>query len=263
MGSLISCVDAFTDRPFKGNQAAVCVLDKPRSQTWMQNLAAEMNLAETAFVITRGKRIQLRWFTPTVEMPLCGHATLASAHVLWSERRRSTRESIRFETLSGTLTATRRGKLIELDFPAERAEPVEPPAGLARALGVAPVWFGRNRLDYIVEVATESEVRELQPDLTALAALDTRGVIVTARSSAKPYDFISRFFAPGVGIPEDPVTGSAHCCLAPYWGTKLKKDVMLGYQASPRGGKVRVELAGSRVLLSGSAVTIYRGTLTV
>ena len=263
MATVITCVDAFTDRPFKGNQAAVCLLDKRRSTGWMQDVAAEMNLAETAFVEARGKKVRLRWFTPTVEMPLCGHATLAAAHVLWSEKKCAAREPIRFATMSGTLTATKRRDLIELDFPAEPATAVACPAGLAEALGETPVWFGRNRLDYIAEVASEARVRELQPDLKALSTFDSRGVMVTARSSSKRYDFISRFFAPRVGIPEDPVTGSAHCCLAPYWGSKLNKTAMVGFQASPRGGSVRVELAGDRVKLSGGAVTVYRGTLMV
>jgi predicted PhzF superfamily epimerase YddE/YHI9 len=260
MPSVIACVDAFTDRPFKGNQAGVCLLDGMRSPAWMQALAAEMNLAETAFVRPRGKQFTLRWFSPTTEIALCGHATLAAAHLLWRESY-PRHEKIHFRTKSGRLTAANQGDVIELDFPAEPAREANPPDGLLEALAIQPLWFGRNRLDYIAEVSSESEVRELQPNLAALATFETRGVIVTARGTGTKYDFISRFFAPAVGVPEDPVTRSAHCCLAPYWGAKLKKDEMVGFQASPRTGIVQVALAGSRVRLSGHAVTVYRGVL--
>jgi PhzF family phenazine biosynthesis protein len=262
MPPVIACVDAFTDRPFKGNQAAVCLLDDRRSAAWMQQLAAEMNLAETAFVYQSGDGLHLRWFSPTTEVALCGHATLAAAHVLWKEQRYPQREPIRFHTRSGVLTATTAGDLIELDFPAEPATAVRPPRGLLEALGVKkPIWFGRNRMDYLVEVPSQSDVRNLQPNLAALSKFETRGVIVTARFRGRGYHFISRFFAPAAGIPEDPVTGSAHCCLAPYWGAKLNKDSMVGYQASARSGIVRVALAGKRVKLRGHAVLIYRGRL--
>jgi predicted PhzF superfamily epimerase YddE/YHI9 len=261
MSSVVACVDAFTDRPFEGNQAGVCLLDAPRSAAWMQCFAAEMNLPETAFVRQNGQRLQLRWFSPTTEIALCGHATLAAAHLLWREQRYPPHEAIQFHTRSGRLTATRKGDLIELDFPAEPAVETEAPGGLLEALTASPVWFGRNRLDYLAELPSESHVRDLRPDLLALARFDTRGVIVTARATARQYDFISRFFAPAVGIPEDPVTGSAHCCLAPYWAARLNKTAMVGFQASSRTGIVRVALAGSRVRLSGHAVTVYRGVL--
>lgn len=262
MPTVIACVDAFATRPFEGNQAAVCLLERPRPTRWLQRFAAEMNLAETAFVESNGRQLKLRWFTPTTEMPLCGHATLAAAHVLWHERRVRKDATIRFKTMSGELTAVRNGKSIDLDFPSEPPIETPAPAGLVEALGIKPVWLGRNRLDYIVEAASESQVRELQPNLAALARVDARGVIVTAKGPGRTYHFISRFFAPAVGIPEDPVTGSAHCCLAPYWSEKLNKNSMVGFQASARTGYVRVRLSGSRVTLSGNAVMVYRGVLT-
>jgi PhzF family phenazine biosynthesis protein len=258
---LIACIDAFTDRPFRGNPAGVCLLDAARDDAWMQQVAAEMNLAETAFVSPGAGVWPLKWFTPTVEMALCGHATLATAHLLWNEGRVPPGHAIRFETRSGTLTATRGGDLIELDFPSEPAVEQPAPLWLAEALGESPVWCGRNRLDYIVELEDASAVRRLRPDLAALAASDQRGVIVTSRSDDPAFDFVSRFFAPAVGIPEDPVTGSAHCCLGPFWGPRLGKIAMVGYQASPRGGVVRVTLAGHRIVLGGQAVTVHRGSL--
>ncbi|HEU0116804.1 MAG TPA: PhzF family phenazine biosynthesis protein [Thermomicrobiales bacterium] len=261
MGQSIVQVDAFADRPFAGNPAGVCVLDSPADATWMQWVAAEMNLAETAFLYPEGDGFHLRWFTPALEVDLCGHATLASAHVLWSEGYLPAGAQARFRTLSGLLTADRRGAWIELDFPAEPASPAAPPPHLIEALGVEPVNVGRNRVDYIVEVADEQTARGVRPDMTLLAAVPTRGVIVTSRADAPKYDFVSRFFAPAAGIPEDPVTGSAHCCLGPYWADRLGKDDLVGFQASARGGVVRVRLAGDRVKLLGQAVTVLRGEL--
>ena len=203
----------------------------------------------------------MRWFTPAIEVDLCGHATLASAHVLWTEGHLGPAEQARFQTRSGLLTADRRGDWIELDFPVEPAAAVSPPDGLLNALGVEAVNVGQNRMDTIVEVASEGTVRATQPDMALLATVPTRGVIVTSRSTSPDYDFVSRFFAPAAGIPEDPVTGSAHCCLAPYWAERLGKDELVGYQASPRGGIVRVRLAGDRVKLIGQAVTVLRGEL--
>lgn len=258
---IIACVDAFTDRPFRGNPAGVCLLDAPKDHAWMQDVAAEMNLAETAFVWPGPGALSLKWFTPTMEMPLCGHATLATAHLLWSEGHVPDGETLRFDTLSGRLTASRRGDLIELDFPSEPPAAAEAPPGLARALGETPLWVGRNRLDYIVELGSEAAVRSVHPDLTAIAGYDVRGVIVTSRSASAGFDFVSRFFAPGAGVPEDPVTGSAHCCLGPFWGDRLQKTTLVGYQASPRGGSIRVTLAGDRVLLGGHAVTVHCGSL--
>ena len=253
-------VDAFTDRPFAGNPAGVCVLPRAADAAWMQSVAAEMNLSETAFLVAEGTGYDLRWFTPTVEVDLCGHATLASAHVLWQSKLLPPGSEARFRTKSGVLTARQQGEWIEMDFPVEPAQPVEPPAGLIAALGVPALYVGRNRMDYLVEVADEAAVRALRPDMAALAALGGRGVMVTAAGSA-PYDFVSRFFAPGAGVPEDPVTGSAHCCLGPFWGERLGKRDLLAYQASARGGMVRVGLRGERVLLGGQAVTVIRGEL--
>jgi PhzF family phenazine biosynthesis protein len=259
----ISCVDAFADRPFSGNPAAVCLLDSPKDESWMQQVAAEMNLAETAFVTRGAAGFDLRWFTPKVEVDLCGHATLAAAHALWAGGQAPRGSAIEFHTRSGILRARRRGDLIELDFPSEPATEGNTPAGLGEALGARILWAGRNRMDYLVEVESEQVLRALDPDIQAIARLGMRGVIVTCQGGATPYDFLSRFFAPAAGIAEDPVTGSAHCALAPFWSARLQRDSMAGYQASARGGVVRVTLRGDRVLLAGRAVTIYEGALLV
>lgn len=228
----------------------------------MQAVAAEMNVAETAFLVRRDDgAFDLRWFTPTVEVDLCGHATLASAHVLWTEGILSARERARFHTKSGPLTAWREADTIRMDFPAEPVAAGEPPAALDAALGVSSSFAGRNRMDWLVEVADEAAVRAVRPDLRAIAVLGGRGVIVTARSSTVPWDFVSRFFAPAAGVDEDPVTGSAHCALAPYWAAKLGKPELVGYQTSVRGGTVECTVAGDRVVLGGRAVTVLRGTL--
>ncbi|HVH28570.1 MAG TPA: PhzF family phenazine biosynthesis protein [Vicinamibacterales bacterium] len=257
----IVVVDAFTSEPFHGNPAAVCVMDGARDEAWMQHVAREMNLAETAFVRARKDGLELRWFTPTVEIDLCGHATLASAHVLWESGRLALDETARFHTHSGLLTAVRQGDWIELDFPATPDERVEPPDGLLEALGVSPRYVGRSRFDYIVELETEGEVRSVQPDFRGMKALGTRGVIVTSRASTDGVDFVSRFFAPAAGIDEDPVTGSAHCCLAPFWSTRLSKTEFLAHQVSARHGVLRVRLDGDRVKLAGQAITVWRGEL--
>lgn len=255
-------VDAFTAEPFAGNPAAVCVLPAPREERWMQAVAREMNLSETAFLVRRGDGAwDLRWFTPAAEVELCGHATLASAHVLWSEGHLPAGETARFLTASGELRATRKPPWIELDFPATRPVPAAAPTGLAAALGAEPVATLASRFDFLVELASEAAVRALEPDFRALRSLGVRGVIVTAPAATASFDFVSRFFAPGVGIDEDPVTGSAHCALAPYWGARLGRAEMTGYQASARGGEVRVRLAGDRVILGGQAVTVLRGEL--
>jgi PhzF family phenazine biosynthesis protein len=261
MSLTIYQVDAFTDRPFRGNPAAVCLLPEPREAEWMQNVALEMNLAETAFLVQQEDGYDLRWFTPTVEVDLCGHATLASAHVLYETGQLAAEATAVFHTRSGCLTARKQGAEIELDFPAVPAEESYAPAGLLDALRVTPRWVGKNRLDYLVVVETEAEVRNLKPDHSRLSALGVRGVIVTARATSPDFDFISRFFAPGSGIPEDPVTGSAHCCLGPYWQPILNKSEFRAYQASPRGGIVRVTVEGERVHLGGQAVTVLRGEL--
>lgn len=257
-------VDAFADRPFAGNPAAVCPLDGPRPDEWLQNVAMEMNLSETAFVWPEGDGYRLRWFTPVVEVDLCGHATLAASHVLWETGRVPSGRTIRFETRSGTLTAEPRGGLIELDFPAKPATLGSVDETVVAALGTKANAYGLNGMDAFVVVANEAEVRRLQPDFRQLCNVGVRGVIVTAQADAgTDYDFVSRFFAPGSGIDEDPVTGSAHCCLAPYWGERLGKTEMMGYQASTRGGTIRVRLVGSRVKLGGTAITVTRGELLV
>lgn len=254
-------VDAFSAKPFAGNPAAVCVLAHAADKKWMQHVAREMNLSETAFLFRHDDAWNLRWFTPTVEIDLCGHATLASAHVLWEDGHLPPGAQARFDTKSGRLTADRRGEWIEMDFPSQAIQPAEPPDSLLEALGVRGKYVGRNRTDYLVEVESEAEVRALHPDMTRLRALPMRGVIVTARASSAGFDFVSRFFAPGSGVDEDPVTGSAHCALAPYWSAQLNKTSMLGFQASSRGGVVAVRVAGDRVILGGQAVTVLRGEL--
>ena len=256
-------IDAFTDQPFRGNPAAVCLLDRERDAEWMQHVAAEMNLSETAFLLRQADGWSLRWFTPAVEVDLCGHATLASAHALWGEKEDDA-TVLRFHTRSGLLTATRDGDWIELDFPAKREQRVDPPPELLDALGVRDaVYVGRNQFDYLVELRSEDEIRALQPDHAALRKLPVRGVIVTSRGANGQYDFVSRFFAPGSGLDEDPVTGSAHSCLAPYWSPRLGKDSFVAYQASARGGFLRVRVDGDRVKMAGRAVTVLRGELVV
>jgi len=256
-------VDAFTCRAFGGNPAAVCVLDHARDAAWMQSVAAEMNLSETAFLLRDGLEWQLRWFTPKVEVKLCGHATLASAHILWETAALPREQALIFNTLSGKLTCTSRGDWIEMDFPSEPPVEIGDPGDLLAALNVNGIVVGRkrNRMDFLVEVENEQAVRALKPDFLLMKTLPVRGVIVTARSDDARYDFVSRFFAPAAGIDEDPVTGSAHCCLAPYWAAKIGKSEMVGYQASGRGGIVRVALRGDRVMLGGQAVTMMRGEL--
>ncbi|MBO0796050.1 MAG: PhzF family phenazine biosynthesis protein [Ktedonobacteraceae bacterium] len=262
MGLGIVQIDAFTNTPFAGNPAGVCLLPAPRDELWMQNVAREMNLSETAFLLRQQDGFHLRWFTPEVEVALCGHATLASAHFLWEAGHLAPDEQARFHTLSGLLTAEREGDWIAMNFPAEVEQPAAAPPGLLAALGVeAPGYVGKNRFDYLIEVESEQAVRALRPDFTRLASVEARGIIVTSRASTPGYDFVSRFFGPRVGVNEDPVTGSAHCCLTPYWSRKLGRDDLLGYQASSRGGVVRVRLAGERVILAGQAVTVLRGEL--
>ena len=261
MGLTITQVDAFTDKPFAGNPAAVCVLPEPRDETWMRDVAREMNLSETAFLHRHDDGFNLRWFTPAVEVALCGHATLASAHVLWETGELKSDEQARFYTQSGLLTAKREGDWIELDFPAKREEPAEAPDGLSRALGIEPVYVGRNAFDYLVLVESEEVLRSIQPDFTSLRLLKVRGVIVTSLSDSTAYDFVSRFFAPGSGVDEDPVTGSAHCCLGPFWASRLNKQELTAYQASERGGVIRVRVDRDRVHLGGQAVTVLRGEL--
>jgi phenazine biosynthesis protein PhzF family len=263
MSCELHVVDAFTGHPFRGNPAGVCVMEGPADPGWMQQVAAELKHSETAFLFPGPSAGQwnLRWFTPAKEVELCGHATLASAHVLWAAGHAAPGSTLSFSTLSGTLTAKRDGDWIELDFPAEPARAIPPIPGLAEALGAAPVFTGKNRFDILAELPAASDVCDCEPDLALLAALPARGIIVTAASDLADVDFVSRFFAPSAGIPEDPVTGSAHCCLGPYWGEKLGKATMTGFQCSERGGTVRVTPAGDRVLLAGHAAEVFSGTL--
>lgn len=254
-------VDAFAERPFTGNPAVVCLLPSARDEAWMQSVAGEMNLSETAFLHPEKDGFRLRWFTPTVEVKLCGHATLASAHVLWETHRLAPGETARFHTASGLLTAQRLGDLIELDFPAQKVEATDAPALLAGALGVSPKFVGSNGVDFLVEVASEPDVRNTKPDFAALAKVPARGVIVTSRSGSPEFDFVSRFFAPASGINEDPVTGSAHCALGPFWQKRLGKNEFTACQLSARGGVVKVRMNGGRVALGGKAVTVLRGEL--
>ncbi len=261
MGIPLYQVDAFASRRFEGNPAAVCILDAFREDAWLQNLASEMNLAETAFVVRRPDGdFDLRWFTPGVEVDLCGHAPLASAHILWETNVLGSQELARFHTRGGLLTVRRDVDRIVMDFPSAPAESCGPPEGLDEAIGSRLVNRAKSRFDYLLELESESAVRNLNPDIRRLAELPVRGVIVTARGDDR-YDIVSRFFAPAAGIDEDPVTGSAHCALAPYWAPKLGRNHLLAYQASPRGGEVDVELVGNRVLLGGTAVTVFTGEL--
>jgi predicted PhzF superfamily epimerase YddE/YHI9 len=257
----IYVVDAFTDRPFSGNPAAVCLLAAWPADSWLHKVAAEMNLSETAFLVPNDSGFDLRWLTPQVEVDLCGHATLASAFVLWHAGKASFDEPIAFHTRSGTLTAARRGEAIELDFPLQVAAETVPPPGLLEALGARATFIGKGSFDYLVEVESEKALRALSPDFRKLASVPVRGVIVTARSSRDEFDFVSRFFAPASGIDEDPVTGSAHCTLASHWCERTGKSTFRAYQASARGGSIGVRIEGQRVLLTGRAVLVVEGQL--
>lgn len=266
MALTLMTIDAFTDAPFRGNPAGVCFLDGARPDAWMQGVAAEMNLSETAFLLPEGDAYRLRWFTPATEVPLCGHATLASAHALWTTGRLGEDREARFDTRSGRLSARRAGARIEMDFPSLPVAPEALPEHIQRALGAVPRAVARtNRSaeqNFVVELESERVVRELRPDFAALRRLSD-GVIVTARAE-KPgagYDFVSRYFAGCFGIDEDPVTGSSHCSLIPYWAERLGLDHLVGYQASRRGGFVHGALRGDRVTLAGHAVTVMRGEL--
>lgn len=257
----IWCVDAFARNPFSGNPAAVCHLNHPADPVWMQQVAGELNLSETAFIAPQDNGWSLRWFTPKAEVDLCGHATLASAHYLWESGNLSRQEPARFITrVSGDLVCWHRGGMIEMDFPSRTAVPCELIPGLEAALGTRSLWLGRSRDDYLVQVESAETVRHLQPDLIALARLPVRGVIVTA-AGEPPFDMVSRFFAPAAGVPEDPVTGSAHCTLAPFWFERTGKHELRAWQASARGGELYLRFDGPRVFLGGHAVTIWQGTL--
>ena len=261
-------IDAFSSRAFAGNPAAVCLLEQPADAAWMQHVAAEMNLAETAFVVPGSGAFGLRWFTPTVEVGLCGHATLASAHALWETGRVPRASAIAFSTLSGVLTAEADGDRIAISLPTRDVEPCPAPDGLIEGLGVTPQAVTVTREggvahgNVLVELADEDAVRALRPKFEVLRRLSF-GVIATARAAGGPYDFVSRYFAAPYGIDEDPVTGGAHCSLAPYWAGRLGKTRFLAWQASARGGELGVTLAGDRVRLAGHAVTVLRGDLVV
>lgn len=262
MGQQITVVDAFTDVAYGGNPAAVCVLGHPTTEAWMQAIAREMRHSETAFCVPlRDGIFELRWFTPGGEVRLCGHATLATAHVLWEEGRLSLRDKARFSTLSGELTATPLGRQIELDFPARPPTEVEAPMELLEALGVSATWIGRDADDYVVVLEDEAAVRACSPDFQALRRVETRGVMITAPAAEDDVDFVSRFFAPRFGIDEDPATGSAHCCMTPLWADRLGKTTLDAHQLSERGATFELDLAGERVKLRGTCVTTLRGTL--
>ncbi|MBI5533364.1 MAG: PhzF family phenazine biosynthesis protein [Deltaproteobacteria bacterium] len=256
-------VDAFTDKAFSGNPAAVCVLDGPREDAWMQNVAAEMNLSETAFLVQREDGWGLRWFTPAMEVMLCGHASLASAHVLWEEDYLAPSAQARFHTLSGLLTADRVDGQIELDFPVQPLTPADDIQGLSAVLGVQVASLRDADWTWLAELEDPASLRRLAPNMEALRKYPRGSVIVTSRSDDPSYDFLSRFFVPGLGIDEDPVTGSSHCALTPYWRERLGKNVMVGYQASKRGGVIGVTFLGGRVKLRGNAVSVLRGELRV
>lgn len=261
-------VDAFTDTPFRGNPAAVCILDSYPSDAWMQSLAAEMNLSETAFAVPTQEtnNFQLRWFTPAAEVDLCGHATLATTHVLLEQQRVDRGKPIRFQSLSGELICTQIESDITLDFPATPAAgDVEPDIAfdLLAALGIQEAKVLRSAFDLVVIADDSNTVELLNPDFSLLEQIEARGVIVTAASYKPEFDFVSRFFAPRCGINEDPVTGSAHCCIAPYWAQRLNKLQLVGFQASQRGGVVQCEVIAERVRLTGRAITILEGRLHI
>jgi PhzF family phenazine biosynthesis protein len=254
-------VDAFTETPFYGNPAAVCLLEGPADESWMQQVAREMNLSETAFLYPRNDGFNLRWFTPSVEVKLCGHATLASAHILWEKGIIAREETARFFTRSGLLCARSEGAWIVLDFPLRTTAPVPVPPLLEKALGISPAAMGRCDDDYLVEIDSEAHVKDLRPDFSLLLGVNALGIMVTARASTPGFDFVSRYFAPKEGINEDPVTGSAHCALGPYWRDRLGREEFSAFQASSRGGCVKVRVGGERVFISGQSVTVFRGTL--
>jgi len=254
-------VDAFTDKIFAGNPAAVCVLAEAADERWMQHLANEMNLSETAFLVKEEDGYQLRWFTPAVEVELCGHATLASAHILWEQGFLATDSPARFFTKSGLLSAVRKNSWIELNFPAEPEKQAGFPEDVFKVFGTNARYVGKNRFDFLLEFESAETVRKMVPNFSLLSDVSGRGFIVTSRYDTDQYDFISRFFAPAAGVNEDPVTGSAHCCLGPYWANKLGKNELTGYQASARGGVVKVRVGDDRVYLGGQAVTVMRATL--
>ncbi len=256
-------VDAFTQEPFTGNPAAVCLLPEAYPASWMQSVAAEMNLSETAFLWPMADGFSLRWFTPTTEVNLCGHATLASAHILWEIGALPRSQAAQFHTKSGRLSAVSKADGIEMDFPAAPAEPAQVSAELLAALGIEPAATLKSGQKFMIVVEDQEIVRQLTPDFAAMSRLAGCGVIVTSAADMGEFDFVSRYFAPWVGINEDPVTGSAHCILAPYWTDKLNKPILRAFQASARGGTLIVRPEGDRVYLQGQAVTVLSGELAI
>ena len=256
-------VDAFASAPFTGNPAAVCLLENSIDDRLMQDIAVEMNLSETAFLLATSDGYSLRWFTPAYEVDLCGHATLASAHVLWEQGLLAVDQVAHFYSRSGLLKASKKNDGVELDFPAQPPAHADVPSVLLRSLQIDPIYAGYNESDYVVVVENAETIKALSPDFALMKQVDMRGCIATAATPEGPYDFISRFFAPGAGINEDPVTGSAHCCLGPYWSEKLGKSTLKAYQASPRGGELTVQVQNDRVFLTGNAVTVMEGVLRV
>lgn len=258
-------VNAFTSETFGGNPAAICILSEPRNTDFMQKLAKEFNYSETAFLFnTNHNTYDLRWFTLTKEIDFCGHATLASAHALWQSGYCNSSQSIVFNTLSGDLTARKADQWIDIEFPAAPAtELSNVPILIRNIIGIEPLYVGRNATDYLVVLPSENDVRLLNPDINLIAALPSQGFIVTSKSQSDEYDFVSRVFAPNDGIDEDLVCGAAHCCLGPYWGNILGKKQLKAYQASSRGGILRIELLGEKVYLAGQAVTIIQGNLLI
>ncbi|MFS0762159.1 PhzF family phenazine biosynthesis protein [Peribacillus phoenicis] len=259
----LTIINTFTDQPFKGNPAAVCLLTGESGSEWMQRIAKEINMPVTAFIHLHKGEWQLRWFTPSVEIPICGHGTLASSFFLWGKGYVPRDKPIAYQTKSGILTAKFVDGMVQLEFPSLIEQETAAPELLIKALGVVPVYVGQNKWDYLVEVQSEEIVRNLKPDFNSIARMQIRGVIVTSLSDSGEYDFVSRFFSPAQGLDEDYVTGSAHCCLGPYWKNKLDKSITIAYQASERGGLLKVEVSEDTVKLSGHAVTIYEGNLTI
>ncbi|RPI17950.1 MAG: PhzF family phenazine biosynthesis protein [Ignavibacteriae bacterium] len=259
----IYTVDAFTSKPFKGNPAAVCILENEIEEQLMKNIAFELNLSETAFVRKTGDTYSLRWFTPAMEVDLCGHATLASSHILWETERQDKNKEIIFNTRSGELKASRKENIIQLDFPLIEQKEIAVPPELEKALGAKPNYCGMTEWNYVIEFENEDMIKNMQPDFELLQSLPAWGTIVTAKGSSDGYDFVSRFFAPEKGVKEDPVTGSAHCALGPYWMKRLGKNTFKAYQASARGGEVGVKVENGRVYLTGNAVTVIEGEITI
>jgi PhzF family phenazine biosynthesis protein len=263
-GYKVYIVDAFSERAFKGNNAAVVLVDHTMDGGWMHNMALELGQPATAYVVAEGRGWRVKLYTPKVEIMLCGHATLAAAHVLWESGRVPKTESILFHTGKGDIKAVRtEGEFIEMDYPLQPVEEANLPAQLAGAFPHPPVFVGRSAMDYFVELESPADVKQLKPDLEKVGALDARGLIVTSHSLTPDYDYVTRFFSPQCGIPEDPVTGSAQCTLAPYWSQKTGKQNMVSFQASERGGCIRVRMNGTRVYISGRALTVLEGELKV